>query len=81
MQPSQEIDAKLPARNNWFEKSLRLIRNLDLPENSKEHLDERLDEGLEETFPSSDPVSVIITRGVAPGSTQFLKQARGAGGK
>ena len=34
----------------------------DIVENSKEELDERLDEGLEETFPSSDPVAVIITK-------------------
>jgi hypothetical protein len=34
----------------------------DLPENSKENLDEKLDHALEETFPTSDPVSVSITR-------------------
>ena len=33
-----------------------------LPENSKEKLDERLDQAAEESFPSSDPVSVKITR-------------------
>ena len=33
-----------------------------IPENSKEEKDERLDEALEETFPSSDPVSVKITK-------------------
>ncbi len=33
-----------------------------LPENSKEALDRKLDEGLEETFPTSDPVSVKITK-------------------
>lgn len=33
-----------------------------LPENSKEALDRRLDEASEESFPSSDPVSVQITR-------------------
>lgn len=32
------------------------------PENKKERLDEKLDEALEETFPSSDPVSVKITK-------------------
>ncbi|KQQ45212.1 hypothetical protein ASF58_19450 [Methylobacterium sp. Leaf125] len=32
------------------------------PENQKGELDERLDEALEETFPSSDPVSVKITK-------------------
>jgi len=30
--------------------------------NKQEKLSERLDEGLEETFPSSDPVSVKITK-------------------
>lgn len=33
-----------------------------LPENSKENLDRRLDEASKESFPSSDPVSVRITR-------------------
>lgn len=33
-----------------------------LPENSKENLDKRLDEASKESFPSSDPVSVKITR-------------------
>jgi hypothetical protein len=32
------------------------------PENKQENLSERLDEALEETFPSSDPVSVKITK-------------------
>jgi hypothetical protein len=34
----------------------------DLPENSKESLDQKLDHALTETFPTSDPVSVSITR-------------------
>lgn len=34
-----------------------------LPENSKENLDKRLDQAAEESFPSSDPVSVKITKG------------------
>ncbi|MBB2963688.1 hypothetical protein [Methylobacterium sp. R2-1] len=33
-----------------------------LAENQKDEKDERLDEALEETFPSSDPVSVKITK-------------------
>ena len=33
-----------------------------LPENSKKKLDRKLDEALEETFPTSDPVSVKITK-------------------
>ncbi len=36
-----------------------------LPENAKGRLDRRLDHGIEETFPTSDPVSVTITKGGA----------------
>lgn len=32
------------------------------PENRQGKLSERLDEALEETFPSSDPVSVKVTK-------------------
>ncbi|MEH3117621.1 MAG: hypothetical protein PGN25_08470 [Methylorubrum populi] len=32
------------------------------PENGREEKDQRLDEALEETFPSSDPVSVKVTK-------------------
>ena len=35
----------------------------NLAENSQENLDARLDHGIEETFPTSDPVSVTITKG------------------
>ena len=34
----------------------------DLPENCQERLDERLDHAIYETFPTSDPVSVVITK-------------------
>lgn len=34
----------------------------DRPENTQRELGERLDDALEETFPSSDPVSVKITK-------------------
>jgi uncharacterized protein YjbJ (UPF0337 family) len=37
----------------------------DLPENSKENLDRKLDHAVKETFPTSDPVSVTITKGGA----------------
>lgn len=37
-------------------------KDKDRPENDQKSLDERLDDGLEETFPSSDPVSVKITK-------------------
>ena len=33
-----------------------------LPENSKENLDKKLDHAIEETFPTSDPISVKITK-------------------
>lgn len=36
-----------------------------LPENTKENLDRKLDHAVEETFPTSDPVSVTITKGGA----------------
>jgi hypothetical protein len=37
-------------------------QDCELPENSTENLDRKLDHALEETFPTSDPVSVSITR-------------------
>jgi hypothetical protein len=37
-------------------------RDCDLPENLQSNLDRKLDHALEETFPTSDPVSVSITR-------------------
>jgi ElaB/YqjD/DUF883 family membrane-anchored ribosome-binding protein len=37
-----------------------------LPENSQKNLDARLDHAIEETFPTSDPVSVTITKGPEP---------------
>jgi hypothetical protein len=36
-----------------------------LPENSQQNLNKKLDGAVEETFPSSDPVSVSITKGGA----------------
>jgi hypothetical protein len=36
-----------------------------LPANSKDNLDRKLDHAVEETFPTSDPVSVQITKGGA----------------
>jgi hypothetical protein len=36
-----------------------------LPENSKQNLDRKLDHAIEETFPTSDPVSVQVTKGGA----------------
>ena len=43
-------------------KSSEHKQDCDLPENSTENLDRKLDHALEETFPTSDPVSVSITR-------------------
>ena len=37
-----------------------------LAENSQQNLDARLDHAIEETFPTSDPVSVTITKGPEP---------------
>jgi ElaB/YqjD/DUF883 family membrane-anchored ribosome-binding protein len=37
-----------------------------LSENSQENLDARLDHAIEETFPTSDPISVTITKGPEP---------------
>jgi hypothetical protein len=37
-----------------------------LAENSQENLDARLDHAIKETFPTSDPVSVTITKGPEP---------------
>jgi hypothetical protein len=36
-----------------------------LPENAKDNLDRKLDHAIEETFPTSDPVSVSVTKGGA----------------
>lgn len=41
-----------------------------LPENSQENLDAKLDHAIEETFPTSDPISVTITKGGASDYTQ-----------
>ena len=43
----------------------KLSNDTKLPENAKESLDRRLDEAVEETFPTSDPVSVMVTKGGA----------------
>ena len=34
----------------------------DLPENCQERLDKKLDHAIYESFPTSDPVSVVITK-------------------
>jgi len=44
-----------------------------LPENSHENLDSKLDHAIEETFPTSDPISVKITKG---GAIDYDRQDR-----
>jgi ElaB/YqjD/DUF883 family membrane-anchored ribosome-binding protein len=54
-----------------------------LPENSQENLDTRLDHAIEETFPTSDPISVTITKGPEPerpGQEARPSSADGRGG-
>jgi ElaB/YqjD/DUF883 family membrane-anchored ribosome-binding protein len=52
-------------------KSTELPSDNSLAENSQQNLDARLDHAIEETFPTSDPVSVTITKGPKPdGSDQ-----------
>src|SRR3954462_13399307 len=50
----------------------------ELPENSKENLDARLDHAIEETFPTSDPVSVTITKGPEPNRSDQEARASSA---
>jgi hypothetical protein len=55
-----------------------------LPENSKENLEQKLDHAIEETFPSSDPVSVSVTKGGAidyDHRDEAASAARGASGQ
>ncbi|MBM6583649.1 hypothetical protein ILT44_25955 [Microvirga sp. BT689] len=53
-----------PAKNGG--KSIESSSDNSLAENSQENLDARLDHAIEETFPTSDPVSVTITKGPEP---------------
>jgi len=50
-----------------------------LAENSQENLDARLDHAIEETFPTSDPVSVTITKGSEPDGTAQEPRSLSAG--
>jgi ElaB/YqjD/DUF883 family membrane-anchored ribosome-binding protein len=47
-------------------KSIESSLDNSLPENSQENLDARLDHAIEETFPTSNPISVTITKGPEP---------------
>jgi len=60
-----EISTALGSATPPSESERRPPKDIDdekLAENSKEHLDEQLDRAIEETFPTSDPVSVKITK-------------------
>lgn len=51
-----------------------------ISENSKENLDRKLDHAIKETFPTSDPVSVTITKGGAIDYDEHGNVISGAGG-
>ena len=56
-------DPKSPqAPSETERKPPKAVDDETLPENSKENLDKKLDYAIEETFPTSDPVSVKITK-------------------
>ena len=50
-----------------------------LAENSQANLDARLDHAIEETFPTSDPVSVTITKGPEPDRPDQAPRSSSAG--
>ena len=54
-------DKKPEAKRSGIEQTAG-AKDKKLPENSQKSLNKRLDEALEETFPTSDPVSVKITK-------------------
>jgi ElaB/YqjD/DUF883 family membrane-anchored ribosome-binding protein len=55
-----------PSSGGATSQTKRCPPDCDLPENSQENLDARLDHAIEETFPTSDPISVTITKGPEP---------------
>jgi ElaB/YqjD/DUF883 family membrane-anchored ribosome-binding protein len=55
-----------PTPDRQEDKSADPPSDNNLAENSQENLDARLDHAIEETFPTSDPVSVTITKGPEP---------------
>jgi hypothetical protein len=55
-------DAKKPDSKRSGFGETAAPKDKKLPENSKKSLDKKLDHALEETFPTSDPVSVKITK-------------------
>lgn len=62
-------------------KSVESSLDHSLPENSKENSEARLDHAIEETFPTSDPVSVTITKGPEPDRANQEARASSADGK
>lgn len=56
-------DTKTPSQDQpGFRRDSASPEDKARPENQQSKLNERLDEALEETFPTSDPVSVKITK-------------------
>jgi hypothetical protein len=53
-------DSKRPEGGGFHQDGAKKDEHLE--ENSKKSLDRKLDHALEETFPTSDPVSVKITK-------------------
>jgi hypothetical protein len=53
-------DSKRPEGRGFHQDGAKKDEHLE--ENSKKRLDKKLDHALEETFPTSDPVSVKITK-------------------
>ena len=53
-------DSKRPEGGGFHQDGAKKDEHLE--ENSKKRLDKKLDHALEETFPTSDPVSVKITK-------------------
>ena len=54
--------AKAPEERPGFGRDRGTEPDKHMEENSQASLSEKLDEALEETFPTSDPVSVKITK-------------------
>jgi hypothetical protein len=61
--PEKTTDQKQPnTQEAGFRQDSPSETDKHLPENSQKKLNQKLDEALEETFPTSDPVSVKITK-------------------
>jgi hypothetical protein len=60
--PKPTDTQKSDAQGSGFSQDTPSETDKKLPENSQKSLNKKLDEALEETFPTSDPVSVKITK-------------------